>query len=292
MSKLSSWGQAIAQNLAAALLYALGALVVGGVTVWLASLTPIIEMFAPLSYLLATLVAVLMALAAANLSVSLWRKFFPLAASAPPPVSNERSEAVALISAREMGKIGDLRRRVAKLEDAIKAPEVQPDESQPGWLPPTMPPAQMDRLTSALAEIEDFLRDRFPAFLNAPNLGKFHRIMARSGVAPLQRAIADFGASTIEFSREFDALISRHDTELKIVDVDLVPLKNQMSLLRPLALSVAETLGTVPLDWRGSSIIAPHIAALGNEMKEVKELALACLATIKDRRISVVKGAK
>lgn len=73
MSKVADWTRAIAQNLVAWVL----SLLVGLVALKLAALTPVIAQYAPLSYLAAVLVALVLALAVANLAVSLWHRFLP-----------------------------------------------------------------------------------------------------------------------------------------------------------------------------------------------------------------------
>ena len=82
---MGNWRESIAQNLVAAAIWALLAAAIGALAVLLAKATPIIYLFAPFSYLVCVLLALLLMAATAYLGARGWRHLYPAGTTPQQP---------------------------------------------------------------------------------------------------------------------------------------------------------------------------------------------------------------
>jgi len=124
MSRLSNWFPAIAQNLVASALWSGGALGLTTLTVWLAKMTPAVAAYAPLSYLFAALLALLV-IAWGAVGVAAYRQRTRDESPVPEPYDDrelrESVESSSEILAAFVTDARGLMTRMSAIEDLNRA---------------------------------------------------------------------------------------------------------------------------------------------------------------------------
>jgi hypothetical protein len=211
MPNMSSWMRGIVQNLVSNTIWAAILLVLGALAVWLASLTPIIKLFAPLSYLLVVMLVGLLALIVGYVGIRIRRQFVPLAA---------QSDNGAQFSER-------LKRVEERLDGATVSAGALNTKRQDGSVV-RLTDAEKERVAKALHAVADYLAGKFETLIEPlREVMKWEWILEHVGTGALQSVAEQGRVISREIPAKLLAATKPYEFELGLVGIEPMLIKTK-----------------------------------------------------------------